>query len=171
MVDNEYDHKIAIISKIEFCLASLSGIWPHLLGVQTVTSKIKEKHKKLNSTFFQPFGILGRVCTRRIFLYKPGHCQKLEGWSCGAGVEVMWSRCSFNLCVAPSYRNRGVLLFWEAGVNVCPEMRCRVDGELRIQMERVTEIWLGILVNYKLKFNYWLIYGKGTGMNGEIISK
>ena len=82
-------------------------------------------------------------------------------------MGVTWSRHSFNLCVAPSYRNQGVLLFQKAGVNVCPEMRCRVDGELRIQVERVTEIWLGILVNYKLKFNYLSVPAYIQKRNGD----
>ena len=63
-----------LISKTQFCLASLCGIWPCLLGVQTVTSKIKEKYKKLNGTLFE---YLATFVQKRIFLYKPGQlaCQ------------------------------------------------------------------------------------------------
>ena len=44
-----------------------------------------------------------------------------EGRSCGVSTEVTWSRRGFNLCVAPSYGNRSVLLFREVGMEGCPE--------------------------------------------------
>ena len=48
-------------------------------------------------------------------------CQNSEGWSCGAGNGGHVIKTCFNLCVAPSYRNRSILLFQKAGVKGCPE--------------------------------------------------
>ena len=42
-----------------------------------------------------------------------------------------------------------------------------MDGELRIQIERVTEIRLGILVDYKLKFNYLSVLAYIQNRNGD----
>ena len=109
----------------------------------TLVANISEQHLLTH---------LLRYCILYAFSHK---CKNSEGRSCGAGTEVTWSRRGFNLCVALSYRNRGVLLFREARVKGCPEWGAEWMGKLRIQMERVTEIWLGgILVDYKLKFNY-----------------
>ena len=77
-----------------------------------------------------------------------------EGWSYGVGTEVTWSRHGFNLCVAPSYGNRGVLVFWRAGKRGCPKRGAERMGKLRLGAEGLQRVLFGILVDYKLEFNY-----------------
>ena len=71
--------------------------WWHLATLAGCLNSNKEKHKKSNGTFFQPFWILGHVCTRRFFLYKPGQL------TCQLFFQVF---CIFICCLHPFHEKK-----------------------------------------------------------------
>ena len=83
-------------------------------------------------------------------------------------MEVTWSRRGFNLCVAPSYGNWGVLVFRRAGKRGCLERGAEWTGKLRLGAEGLQRVWIGILVDYKLKFNYLSIPAYIRKGNGDV---
>ena len=83
-------------------------------------------------------------------------------------MEVTWSRRGFNLCVALSYGNWGVLVFRRAGKRGCPERGAEWTGKLRLGAEGLQRVWIGILVDYKLKFNYLSIPAYIRKGNGDV---
>ena len=94
--------------------------------------------------------------------------QNSRGWSYGVGTEVTWSRHGFNLCVAPSYGNWSVSVFWRVRKRGCPERGVERTGKLRLGAEGLQRVWFGILVNYKLEFNYLSIPAYIRKGNGDV---
>ena len=66
--------------------------------------------------------------------------QNSRGRSYGVGMEVTWSRCGFNLCVAPLYGNRGVLVFQRVGKRGCLERGAEWMGKLRLGAEGLQRV-------------------------------
>ena len=64
----------------------------------------------------------------------------------------------------------GVSWYFGESERGCVQNGVRTDRELRLGAEGLQRVWIGILVNYKLEFNYvyWLIYGKEMEMYGEV---
>ena len=116
---------------------------------------IKEEKKKQEKKTYLGARDMSFVKTREVQSY-------------GVGTEVMWSRCGFNLCVAPLYGNRGVLVFRRAGKRGCPERGAEWTGKLRLGAEGLQRVWIGILVNYKLEFNYLSILAYIRKGNGDV---
>ena len=82
------------------------------------------------------------------------HMSKLKRSELRSRYGVTWSRCGFNLCVAPSYGNWGVLVFRRVRMRGCPEWGTERMGKLRLGAEGLQRVWFGILVDYKLKSNF-----------------
>ena len=80
----------------------------------------------------------------------------------------MWSRRGFNLCVAPLYGNWGVLVFQRARKRGCLERGAERTGKLRLGAEGLQRVRIGILVDYKLKFNYLSIPAYIWKGNGDV---
>jgi hypothetical protein len=51
---------------------ALGHVWPHLVAFDVLPNSKQEVNKKSSSTLLGYLGQLGRVCTRRFLLYKPG---------------------------------------------------------------------------------------------------
>ena len=106
-------------------------------------------------------GVRFRYECEFVILSKLGRSE-LQSWYRGHVIKTQLQLVCCTLVQEP-----GCLVISEGWSERVSRMRCRMDGELRIQIERVTEIRLGILVDYKLKFNYLSVLAYIQNRNGD----